>query len=83
MATLTAPAPSSPISQSDHISFRVPQIQTLDDFYVFCQENPTYKFERSADGTIDVMPNTGGKTGLRNSKLNLRIGIWNEEAKLG
>lgn len=83
MATLTAPAPSAPVSKAEHVSFRVPQIQTLDDFYLFCQENPTYKFERDADGTIDVIPNTGGKTGLRNSKLNLRIGIWNEETKLG
>jgi Uma2 family endonuclease len=83
MATLTASAPSAPVSKSAPISFRVPQIQTLDDFYVFCQENPIYKFERDADGIIAVMPNTGGKTGLRNSKLNLRIGIWNEETRLG
>lgn len=83
MATLTAPVPSAPISESDLISFRIPQIQTLDDFYVFCQENPTYKFERDPDGHITVMPNTGGKTGLRNSKLNLRVGIWNEQTNLG
>jgi Uma2 family endonuclease len=83
MATLTAPAPSAPVSKSDHISFRVPQIQTLDDFYIFCQENPTYKFERSADGTIDVMPNTGGKTGMRNSELNADVIIWNRQTKSG
>lgn len=61
----------------------MPQIQTLDDFYVFCQENPTYKFERDADGTIDGTPSTGEKTRLRSSKLNLQIGIWNQETKLG
>lgn len=83
MATLTAPAPSAPSTDSTSVSFRVPQIITQDDFYLFCQENPTKKFERDTDGTILLMPNTGGKTGLRNSKLNLRIGIWNETSKLG
>lgn len=65
------------------LSFRVQQIRTRDDFYAFCQDNPTYKFEREPDGRIIVMPNTGGKTGLRNSKLNLRVGVWNEDAGLG
>lgn len=84
MATLTTPAPpSAPTSESKLISFRVPQIRTQEDFYLFCQENPSYKFERETDGTIILMPNTGGKTGLRNSKLNLRIGIWNEKHNLG
>lgn len=83
MATLTAPASSSITSESNQISFRIPQIKTLGDFYLFCQDNPSYKFEREPDGLIIVMPNTGGKTGLINSKLNLRVGIWNENASIG
>lgn len=84
MATLTTPAPpSAPISESDLISFRVPQIRTQEDFYLFCQENPNYKFERETEGTIIVMPNTGGKTGMRNSELNADVIIWNRQTKSG
>lgn len=81
METITAP-PSAD-NESNFLSFRVQQIKTRDDFYTFCQDNPDYKFERESDGRIIVMPNTGGKTGLRNSKLNLRIGVWNEQSQLG
>ena len=59
------------------------QIRTRDDFYAFCQNNPTYKFEREPDGRIIVMPNTGGKTGIRNSEINADVTIWNRQAKLG
>jgi Uma2 family endonuclease len=83
METLSVPAQPSETEASSVISFRIGQIRTTDDFYTFCQENPDYKFERETNGRIIVMPNTGGKTGLRNSKLNLRVGIWNEKANLG
>lgn len=83
MEILSAPAAPAVTDPSAFLSFRIQQIKTSDDFYQFCQENPDYKFEREADGRIIVMPNTGGRTGLRNSKLNLRIGIWNENANLG
>lgn len=83
MEILSVPAAPAVTDPSAFLSFRIQQIKTSDDFYQFCQENPDYKFEREADGRIIVMPNTGGRTGLRNSKLNLRIGIWNENAKLG
>ncbi len=65
------------------MTLSISQIMTQEEFYFFCQENPDHRFEREPDGRIIVMPNTGGKTGLRNSKLNLRIGIWNENANLG
>ncbi len=83
METLIAPLLSSAASEASLISFYVQQIRTRDDFYTFCQDNPDYRFEREPDGRIIVMPNTGGRTGLRNSKLNLRVGLWNEEASLG
>ena len=83
MQTMVAPALAFSTEEPTLLSFRVQQIKTRDDFYAFCQDNPTYKFEREPDGHIIVMPNTGGRTGLRNSKLNLRIGVWNEEKGLG
>jgi Uma2 family endonuclease len=54
-----------------------------DEFYNFCHQNSTLKLERLADGTIIIMPNTGGKTGIRNSKLNFQVQRWNMEQGLG
>jgi Uma2 family endonuclease len=56
---------------------------TSDQFYQLCEANPGLKLERSANGELIVMPPTGGETGKRNSKLNLQVGIWNEQTELG
>jgi Uma2 family endonuclease len=49
-----------------------------DAFYDFCRQNEHLKFERTADGLIIAMPNTGGKTGIRNAKLTSRLDLWSE-----
>ena len=83
METLTAPVPASDNTEAKQLSFRVQQIRTPDEFYDFCQDNPDYKFEREPDGLIIVMPNTGGRTGIRNSELNADVTIWNRQMKSG
>lgn len=52
----------------------------MDDeaFYKFCRRNDHLRFERNPDGTILIMPNTGGKTGIRNTKIVSRLDIWSE-----
>ena len=54
-----------------------------DEFYEFCQQNGDLKLERDANGTIIIMPNTGGKTGDRNSEVNFQLRLWNKQHKLG
>ena len=54
-----------------------------DEFYDFCLQNDNLKFERDSIGNVIVMPNTGGKTGNLNSKLNARLVIWNEILESG
>lgn len=54
-----------------------------DEFYAFCQQNGDLKLEHSADGTILIVPNTGGETGDRNSELNFQLRLWNKEHQLG
>ena len=49
-----------------------------DAFYEFCRHNDHLKFERNVDGTIVAMPNTGGKTGLRNTKIIYHLYGWSE-----
>jgi Uma2 family endonuclease len=53
------------------------------EFYDFCQQNDSLKFERDYKGNIYIMPNTGGKTGKKNSLINRRVGNWNEILQLG
>ncbi len=49
-----------------------------DAFYDFCRQNEHLRFERNPDGIIVAMPNTGGKTGNRNTKLISRLDFWSE-----
>ncbi|GAB2554876.1 Uma2 family endonuclease [Spirosoma areae] len=49
----------------------------------FCRQNDHLKFERTVttdrpDGIIVAMPNTGGKTGNRNTKITSRLDSWSE-----
>ena len=54
-----------------------------DEFYAFCQQNRDGKFERRADGTIELMSLTGGESGRRNSRLTSRLDRWTEDSGLG
>ncbi|CAG5006415.1 hypothetical protein DYBT9275_03814 [Dyadobacter sp. CECT 9275] len=54
-----------------------------DAFFEFCQRNPELRFERNPDGTIIIMPLTGGKTGIRNSELSFEVVLWNRARRLG
>ena len=56
---------------------------TDEDFYDFCQENPATRFERNPDGKIIVMPNTGGKTGIRNSTITFELEFWKRKKGSG
>ena len=56
---------------------------TDEEFYAFCQANPTLRIEREADGQIVFEMPTNTKTGLRNADLIIEIGIWNRRVKLG
>ena len=54
-----------------------------DGFYAFCQQNRDQKFERRADGTIELLTMTGGTTGNRNIKLLARLQVWAEDNRTG
>ena len=56
---------------------------TDEQFYQLCQANPDVKFERNANGKINIMSPTGGETGNRNFEIDIDFGIWNRQAKLG
>lgn len=56
---------------------------TDDEFYFFCQKNPAHAFERAANGNIIPIGQTGGETGIRNSRLIFTLFGWNETTNLG
>ncbi len=47
-----------------------------DEFYDFCQENEPYEFERTCKGELIIQMPTGGKSGARNLRLSMFLGIW-------
>jgi Uma2 family endonuclease len=54
-----------------------------DEFYEFCRANDEWHIERTAEGDLIIMPPTGGKTGIRNSKLNAQLVVWTEANRSG
>jgi Uma2 family endonuclease len=56
---------------------------TPEQFDILCAKNPDLRLELTPKGELIVMAPTGGESGKRNSKLNLLIGIWNEQTELG
>ncbi|MEZ0608799.1 Uma2 family endonuclease [Fibrella sp. WM1] len=54
-----------------------------DEFYAFCQQNDSLRFERDANGTILIMSNTGGETGARNAEIMFQLIAWMKQTKLG
>lgn len=56
---------------------------TRQEFHKLCGANPDMKLERSANGELIIMSPTGGETGKRNSRLNAKLYIWNEECQMG
>ena len=56
---------------------------TSAQFDLLCIDNPDLRLELTADLKLIVMAPTGGESGRKNSKLNLRVGIWNEQTELG
>lgn len=49
---------------------------TDDQFFGFCQINRDLRIERTAKGTLIIMPSTGRETGQRNSELNGVLMNW-------
>lgn len=67
------------------ITLQIPQNAALTDeqFYHLCTANEEWRMELTAKGELVIMPPTGGESGIRNSDLNLQVGLWNRQTKLG
>jgi Uma2 family endonuclease len=67
------------------ITLNIPSTVALTDeqFYHLCMANEEWRMELTAEGELMIMPPTGGESGIRNSDLNLQVGWWNRQTRLG
>jgi Uma2 family endonuclease len=67
------------------ITLNVPPTVALTDeqFFQLCMANEAWRMELTAEGELIIMPPTGGESGIRNSDLNLQVGLWNRQTLLG
>jgi Uma2 family endonuclease len=56
---------------------------TEEQFFQFCQENDSIKFEKNANGEIIIMAPTGSDTAAYNLGIMARLYAWNEKNNLG
>ncbi len=61
----------------EHLSF------TDDELFAFCQKNPELNIERDKHLNLIIMSPTGSLTGNINSKILIKLGIWNDEMNSG
>jgi Uma2 family endonuclease len=54
-----------------------------DELYDFCRANPDLRMERDENGQIFIKMPHGTKSGIFNSRLMIKVGIWNEQYLLG
>ncbi len=56
---------------------------TPEQFDILCIDNPDLRLELTKNGELIVMAPAGGETSKKNSRLNLLVGIWNDQTELG
>ena len=56
---------------------------TDEQFFQLCQDNRDYRFERTANGDVIIMPPTGSETGRRNVKITTQLELWSSQNNLG
>ncbi|OJJ20412.1 hypothetical protein BKI52_18310 [marine bacterium AO1-C] len=54
-----------------------------EEFLAFCEQNRDLRIERTKEGKIIIMSPTKSNTGNKNSKIIIKLGIWNEQASYG
>lgn len=54
-----------------------------EQFHQLCLNNPQLQLERNPEGELIIMSPVGGESGRKESSLNFKISLWNEEKKLG
>jgi Uma2 family endonuclease len=72
-------------SEAGSLHIRLSPVITMtdDQFFEFCLLNRDLRIERTSEGDLIVMPPTGGRTGNRNLKVTMQLGVWAERDGTG
>lgn len=54
-----------------------------DVFFRLCESNPNLRIERNAEGELEIMSPSGGRTGNRNIQIVTDLEIWNRQTASG
>lgn len=82
MTSLQIKSESMPLTVK--ISSLIPdKYMTTEQFYAFCGENPNLRIERTAQGSVIIMPPAFSDTGNRNFKIAVQLGSWAERDGTG
>lgn len=69
------------------ISLNVPFMTSLHltdkKFSQLCEANRDLNLELSAKGELVIVPGVGGEKGIQEAELIFKVGIWNDQKKLG
>ena len=84
MSTATLPGTANPWTDAEYLQYLADNpIQLLpvlpmtqDQFYAFCQQNPDWRFERSAQGELIIMAPTGGESSSSNASVTGQLYAW-------
>lgn len=56
---------------------------TDEEFFDFCQHNPSLRLERTADHNIIAMPPAGSESSRKSGEVFFQLMLWNREHQLG
>lgn len=62
---------------------RVTLHTTHEEFEKLCEDNPHLRLELTKEGQLITMATAGWETSKKNSKLNSRVEVWNDQVGLG
>jgi hypothetical protein len=86
----STPAEEAPTTIGDSalplpLVLRMPTTLPIDDeqFLALCSENEPYRFERTAEGDIVIMPPAGDDAPIQNSELNRQLANWAKQDGTG
>jgi Uma2 family endonuclease len=64
------------IAEESTVRIQPDRRMSSEEFFRFCQANPEWRIEQTADGEVVIMPPAGGETGNRNFEVAVEFGIW-------
>jgi Uma2 family endonuclease len=82
MTNLQIQAASASMTVDISALMTLPQMSE-EQFYEFCDRNPTLRIERNAQGEVIVMPPAFSDTGNRNNKISYQLTRWAEDNETG